>query len=47
MIVALPICTKITCERRLMCKKFANAIDVNNGRVKYGWYIIEKCEYET
>lgn len=47
MMTSFPICTKTTCERRLMCKKFANAIDVNIGKVKSGWYIIEKCEYET
>lgn len=46
MITPFPICTKMTCERRLFCKKFANAIDVNTGKVKSGWYIIDKCEYE-
>lgn len=42
----ISICCDTTCQERFTCAKFSRALDVNCGKIKSGYYIVEKCEYE-
>lgn len=35
------ICCNTGCGERLSCQKFARALDVNSGKVKTGYVIVE------
>lgn len=43
---SVSICCNTTCAQRFQCAKFARAMDVNNGIIKNGYYIIDKCDFE-
>lgn len=43
---SIAICCKIDCPNKFTCAKFGRALDVNSGKIKQGYYIVEKCDYE-
>lgn len=43
---SVSICCNLKCAERFSCAKFARALDVNSGKIKSGYYEVEKCEYE-
>ena len=40
------VCCKVDCRERFSCAKFARALDVNSGKIRAGYVVIGKCEYE-